>query len=355
MDPKKPEEFYLDKNVRACKQETADLVATEKEKGNKIQAYNPLVGALAEAYCEERKPIQIGKTDIGAEKDLKGLTFIYETDGHWRWESPTCRIEIWPRADIQDTELVLEELQPIQTELLARGITGPKLTFQIGIEQPDPKAPRLADAIADDRTIRFPTSGNNSRIVAVGAQKGAGISLKGVILHEIGHILTPLLSKEIRWMGRSLEKGIGQIAETLKEISPHYLGPQAKDVEKSFQILKKLEGEGKETVQIGGETWDLNLYRNHLIDHFTQELSAELIRARYLEPALQREKLPELEKSGWKEFDSFCQILDREVRFTLRKEEINTPLFPKKRREPTIRFWEPVQDLIENLGPNPAL
>jgi hypothetical protein len=288
MRPEEPEEFYLDKNVRACKEESAELVASERGSWNRIRAYNPMIGTLAEAHCEERTPAPIGKVDIGTEKELAGLTFTYETDGCWRWESPTCKIEILPRADIQDTEEVLQMLKPIQTELLARGITGSKITFQVGIEQPEAKNPRLADAIADERLVRLPTSSNNSRILAVGAQKGAHISLKGVILHEIGHILAPLLAKEIRWMGRSLEKGIGPIAKPLREISPHYLAPQGKEVGKNLQILKKLEGEGKETIRIGKETWDLHLYKNHLIDHFIQELSAEVIRARYLEPCLGR-------------------------------------------------------------------
>lgn len=335
---------YLDKAIRACPKDKAELVQEQDPTNSHIRAYNPMIGTLAELHCEERIPQPTGKgKTIGEEAQIQGLTFTYEKEGQWLWESHTCRIEILPDTDKPDAEILLKTLRPIQENILSRGIAGPKITFRIGNEQPLENEPRLADSNATERLVRFPTSSNKSRLIAVGASKAAGISLQGIILHEIGHILSPLLSKEIRMILVSLEENLSEITDQLQEISPHYLKDQAKRTLENFQTLKEIKEKGTQSIKVGGKSWHPENYKTHLIDHFTQELFAETVRALYLEPCLhQKEKT--LPKTRWEGFNNLCTILQREVRFTLRKEEINTPLFPQKRKTPTISLFEPIQD-----------
>lgn len=170
------------------------------------------------------------------------------------------------------------------------------------------------------------------------------ISLTGIILHEIGHILEPKLSKEKNRLGKSLEENPQAALRAFQMTSPHYLAKQAPRIFENFRVLQEAKRAGKETIQVNGEPYPLHVYKSSFSEKCEEELFAEMVKRFYLEPAMHR-RVPDAETTGWKEFDDLQNILLREARYTLRK-ETSKEVFPLSRRTPTIRLWESVQDMI---------
>lgn len=342
----------LDRNCRGCESDNAKLIESVAEgwetqpEWQHIRPYSPEVNELLEKNSRSRptQPIREGMY-IGDSQSIEDYAFHYTEKGWWEHEGTDCHISILPNADRTDIGFLLQTFREIHEKIVTRGITGGKISVEIGNGQPIRGTTRLADAIACDHLIRFPIANNGCHLAAVCAAQGANLSLQAIILHEIGHLLEPKLSKQIGWLSRTLEKNLIRCQDALKEISPHYLGKQAITVAAVLSELEKIEAAGQKSIVIAGQTWEPCDYRNHLIDHFTHELAAEMIRDFYLEPALAG-CLRTKTLSGWPEFDGLQTILRREARHTMDKTKVGVPVFPDTRRNPKPTICESIRDFM---------
>lgn len=349
MKDKTTEVHFLDKNSRLCFQKEAQLQGEVHALPNnaflqKIRAYNPDV-AEASKMEENSRPAQpIGRSDNPIKLGHK--TLQYSQEGMWINETATLLLEIHPDSDQKDTIELLKALKPIEEKILARGLAGGKLRIQIGTEQPEPEKPRLADSRADTHTIRAQTCSHSKRLISVCAWLGTQkqISLEGILLHEIGHILAPQLNSEKNRLGRSLERHIDEAVIATKKISPHFLGKQIEKIKENLSVIQDMEDKGKKTVKVDGIRWETFLYRSHLIQNFQEELFAEMLREFYLEPVLHGVK-KEKQKTGWPELEHLKTILTREAKYSLKTKGYQTEVFPQKRREPSL------QNLIGDILP----
>lgn len=344
----------LDENCRGCQTENAKLTESiwggqaeeTPSEAQHIRPYSPEIEELLEKNSRSRNAQPIGEGNFfGESLTIEGYEFHYNKFGTWKHEGVDCNITIRPNADRADTTSLLQKFRITHERILTRGIAGGKVSVEIGNGQPLKGITRLADAIGCDYLIRFPVTKNGNHLAAVCAEKGANISLQAVILHEIGHLLETKLTKEIGWLSRTLEKNLSRCQDALKEMSPHYLGKQAAKVATVLGDLDKMENEGRKSIVLEGVTWVPYQYRNHLIDTFTHELAAEMIRDFYLEPALAG-CLRTKTTCGWPEFDGLQIILRREARHTMGKSKVGTPVFPRDRRNPKQTLGETIRDFM---------
>lgn len=349
---------FLDRQARACGQEMAAFLETIhqgpgfSERTQKVAAYDPDVEKIASKEENARAVEEIGRGQCEGDTITLGpYALSYSKQGSWIHESNSCLIEILPTSDKQDTHTLLGSIKQVEDRILSRGIAGGKINFTIGSPQPLINETRLADAIASQTLCRLHACQKSNRIMAVCASVGSKntsepVSLRGIILHEIGHILEPKLSKEKNRIGKSLEENPEAALRAFQMISPHYLAKQAPKIFENLRVLQEAKRAGKETVQVNGEPFPLHIYKSTLSEKCEEELFAEMVKCFYLEPAMHR-SVPEPEMTGWKEFDDLQNILLREARYTLRK-ETSKEVFPLSRRTPTIRLWESVQDMLSH-------
>lgn len=346
-------QIFLNGTGRCCPEADAVIESTVTQRtmfdgvteSQTVQAYRPIMGTLAEVNSTSRIPDAIGKGKyLGDQKTLAGYSFYRGEIGAWEYETATCKIEIHPSADKEDVETWLQTFKEVESKIIDRGISGGKITFELGGDQYDPEKIVVGQAFASTKLVRFPTAANRQHLLAVCLENGTKgtiheVSLHGILLHEIGHILAPHLSKEIEFLKIALVGKLPQAAAALKIISPSYLG---KTVERKAELLRAAQLSPEITIK--GKAMDSETFTSVTVSHLGDEIWAEMVRHYYLEPALSG-TIPTHTPTGWKGFDEIASILQREARYNLRNKKGSCPLFPEKRRQASL-VPEFIQDML---------
>jgi hypothetical protein len=304
------------------------------------------------------KPIGIGIP--GQVMNIHGRKFEWTEENLWLSEHLTNSVTLHPTTDRTDTENVIRVLARIESNILARGLAGREpIHFHLGGNQHDPEKPKVASAV-DYRgkhihlfafatnTGGQETCGDQSHMQShmVAPQLvGLGCPLENMILHEIGHLIEPLLEFNIPRMERTFSKGILESRNLLEKISPKYLGKQYEGILEQVRVLNKALRDGRETILVGPKLEKVKTIHYHAewTSMVTREVTAECIREYYLKPCLTGQK-PTEEKTGWDELDEFIHRLCREARITMTKEPAE--LFPERRENRQPRLVETIQDCL---------
>jgi hypothetical protein len=304
----------------------------------------------------QQSPVQpVGRGTPGQVMDIHGRKFEWNTKAkHWFSDRLTNTVLLYPTADRSDTEKVIREIGRIESTILARGLAGREIIqFHIGGQQADPENPKVASAVdfagkhvhlysfGDNDSAK----GNPSHIVASKLVE-LGCPLENVILHEIGHLLEPLLEYNIPRMERTFSKGILECRSLLESISPQYLGKQYEGIIEQLRTLNMALRDGSETLLVGPKMEKVQTIHYHAdwIANATREITAECIREFYLKPCLSGLE-PIEEKTGWNELDELLHRLCREARITMKREP--TELFPERRKTRQPQLIETIQDMLQ--------
>jgi len=348
---------FLNKKIQRCDEKEAaftslstieNLRKLKPKRMNTIRCYGPEYEGIAEVSSKKTPASPLGKGAPNAKLSLHGYTFNWTEEALWRCDRKSCSILIHPHSDINDVQTVLKSLRPIETNVLSRGcVTRETINFHIGTPQWDPINKNVA-ASSDyiEKRVSLFTTDNNSHIFGARLQEAAKIPLTKIILHEIGHLLEPLLNDSIRELTHSFYEIPTSISKTLQEISPHYLGKNAEGIIENIRMLNRAKFEKKKTISVNGKTKNTDTYRRSWGDWIVQETFAEMLSHYYLEPCLTR-KLPPEPKSGWKALDDFAHRLLREAKLNFKKDSIDKPLFPEHRKQTRHSFIEKIQDFME--------
>ena len=338
------ERTYLDKNLRRCRQKNAVLLdlagQTKRTKGENLlpaweqslRGFGPEIGRAIKKNCKTLGPDPVG---VGAEKEqikIASYKFGWETDGFWRCRRQQCEIRIMPEASLEDTGLLLAKLKKIEGRILNRGrATWERPIIRIGTRQKDQE--RIAGAYAapsDGMHLFFFCADDNCRLMATRAEAACAIPLEKIILHEIGHLLEPLLKHKIEILQEGVFDHMGEIKPLLEKISPHYLGTQFEALLEGAEKIRLAALEQKETIRVNGVEKNREEYSGNQRRHIASELAAETLRHFYLEPCLTGKPVRP-EKTPWKNLNSFIGILCKEAEHSLKLPENDSLLFAQCR------------------------
>lgn len=355
---------WLNQNLHRCSQSDAVMLSAKEqiyrgtltpEQNESLRAYSPEIADAIEQSAENLTP-----DPISAPNDAIGNKLRFEIAGeeeihfHWQptkeateqniqiaagWESNGAgyRIRIYPGCDREDAKKAVAAIQKIGRGILHRGLaTGETIEFHIGCPQ-QPGQNNVATSVNFlGKRVGLPLTKNNCHIMAVRADN-LGIKLQTTLLHEIGHLFEDLLKTNLREIDRSLANQFHLAKSILQEISPHYLGQKAQDIDENLELLAAAIREKRKTITIGAETEGRKVgpekYLSEWTEWLAQEMFAELLRHYYLEPCM-TEILPTEEKSGWPELDRFIHRLRREAKINMDRTTAIEPLFAKKRQTP---------------------
>lgn len=344
----------LDKDYQACLPEGAAFLSesternrqeTKPERNQNVWFYNEVYGEIAEKSSQKEKPDPVGPGSPGQEKELEGFRFHWTEEARWVCERQNCRIVLPPETDTADAQLMLKAIAPIEEKILARSLIGREpIQFLLGAPQWDRE--RKALAAATDfmgKHVRFFWAENGSHLLGSRLEVAAQLPLKNLILHELAHLLEPLLEQNLREIEQTLTQIWPSAGKAFKEISPHYLFPQTQKIGECANALEQAIGKRREFVLVNGQKTRTLPHKIAWSHTAAQEILAEVVRFHYLEPCLTGNVPPE-NPCGWEALDNLAHRLQREAKISLQKEGSPKELFPRNRAEKQPGLVEKIQD-----------
>lgn len=347
--------MHLDENYQPCTEKSAafESVSTETnrstlkpERRSEIRFYGPHHLEEAETLSRNARVNPVGEGGPDSELNLSGWTFHWSHESRWESHHTTFSVIIPADTDKADALRALNCIRKVEQTILSRGLAGNEpIRFHLGGPQWDKKKPNVAGAVDyQGKHIHLFACENGSHMIAAKLDE-AGRPLENVILHELGHLLEPLLQGSIRELETTIRKELPTCRSMLKTISPHYLGEQIDAICSQLQTLNEIIQSGAKSILVGKEKekWDPEKYRAQWLYEITHEIAAEAIRHFYLLPCLHREPPVEI-ATGWKELDAFTHRLAREARITQSRKPAE--LFPMKRKNRHIPLLVTIQDQL---------
>lgn len=346
----------LDKDYRPCSAESAAFLSesternrqeTRPERNQNVWFYNEAYDEIAERSSREERANPIGPGAPNQEKELEGFQFHWTEEALWTCERQNCRIILPPETDTADAQLLLKAIAPIEATILARSLIGREpIQFLLGAPQWNREKKALAAATDFmGKHVRFFWAENRSHILGSRLEAAAHLPLKNLILHELAHLLEPLLEENLREVEQTLTKIWPDAGGALKKISPHYLFPQAEKIGECAKTLEQAIQENRGFVLVNGQKTRTLPHKTAWSHTTAQEILAEVVRFHYLGPCLTGH-IPPKEPSGWEALDNLVHRLQRETRITLQKEGSPQELFPRKRAGRQPMLVEKIQDWV---------
>jgi hypothetical protein len=348
---------FLDKSYLPCLPERAAFLSESTEKNREethpertqnIWFYSDVYNDMAEKSSRMSKANPIGHGKPEEELELRGYRFRWSPEATWQCERKDCQIILPPETDREDAELLLEALAPIEEKILSRGLIAKEpIKFQLGCPQWDPHRKALASAVDYlGKHVRIVWAENGCHLLGSQLQKAAKIPLKNLILHELAHLLEPLLVENLRELEQSIPKIWPEGEDALKVISPHYLLPQLKEIAHDAQQLEEAIRRNLEYVTVGGKKAKTLPHKAAWSNYVAKEVLAETIRFYYLQPCLTG-TVPKEGPKGWPALDGLIHRLQREAKITIKKNGRPQELFPRKRAQRKPGLVEVIEDWLE--------
>ncbi len=340
---------FLTGNGTLCEEEKAVLISKREKRGEfpkaqiqeHVRAYRIELLALMEAEAEKRPAVPI---PIQQTATVAGYPLTWNGK-NWEFETPAIRLKIEAQTDQQDLEKLLSVLHPIEEKILSRGIGKKKVEIEVGCLQWEDSKSTAAASLRDENLIWFPSSQTIGRLSSTCLETASQstpqpVSLQGIILHEIGHLLEPQFENELTGLRDNLATHLGNIQEFLETVSPHYLVHQTPQIQKNLLEITSLQNKRLETTKIKGITYDLEALKQNNSSKITQELFAECVKKFFLEPIMGFPPPPNL-KTTWPALNLLTSRLETERKKTISSEKTQSiqrsrpiPHFQKENMEP---------------------
>lgn len=317
---------YFNLQLRLCRKEEACF--TEKKESTKtVDIY--LSSLLENANnALEPNPIQMGE---GIYKETKTLpktkvTLTWNNAGFWEHKTSTRYIQILPNTAQKDVEEWIKAFSPIDKKILSRGIAG-KEPIIILVGNRFNLEHTVPGYCTPSREIGFPTAKDQKSLLGCALARSSQFQLQDLILHEIAHLLEPQFRNQLTTLSQSLiDNQTEKVENTLKKVSPHYLGAENQTKE-DLQTLQKMLEYKETTVQHLGRKRKIKDVINDISQSYAHEILAECIRHFYLSPIIHKNPVPPT-TSGWEALDTLTGFLTKEANRTPNKELLNTEPFP---------------------------
>jgi hypothetical protein len=234
-----------------------------------------------------------------------------------------------PDVSRSDAAALLKRLRKVEEKILNRGrATWERPIIRIGAKQKEHD--RIAGACAggaEGLHLFFFCAQDNCRLMATRAEAACGIRIEKTILHEIGHLLEPLLKDTIDILEEGIFDHLGELGGLLKKISPHYLGgTEFPLLVEETTTLRTGGGKNLEKITVNGVNKNREAHTKKRRAEITSEIAAELLRHFYLEPCLTGKAKPQ-RSTPWKAMNAFLAILAKEARRSLALQRNDQPLF----------------------------
>ena len=318
--PQNQKVSFLDKNLRRCAQDEAVLCDTTNPVPREnllpgweqsLKGFDPEIGEAIKKNCRNLPPDPVGPGEAGEKLRLGGYRFEWQPSGVWRARRQQCDIEIRPEASRSDTVQLLGKLKKVEARILNRGrATWERPLIRIGTGQKTHERVAGAySALGEGMHVFFYAAHDGCRFMATRAQEACGIKMEKTILHEVGHLLEPLLKERIETLEEGVFDHFAEIEPLLREISPRYLGGRSFLAlqEETLQV-KEAATKRLETILVGGKPRNRESYTRQRRKHITSEIVAEVLRHFYLEPCLTgRERKPI--QTPWKNLNGLMGLL----------------------------------------------
>lgn len=329
---------YLNNQLQRCRKEDA-ILCDEKAPichGNflpgweqSIKGFTPEVGAKIKKNCESLEPDPLNLGIRGEHINLGGYRFEWDEAGFWKSRRQQCEIRLVPDVSRSDATALLKRLRKVEEKILNRGrATWERPIIRIGAKQKEHD--RIAGAYAggaEGLHLFFFCAPDNCRLMATRAEAACGIRMEKIILHEIGHLLEPLLKDTIDILQEGIFDHLAELEGLLKKVSPYYLGGNEFPLlVEEAAALRTAARKNLENITVNGIEKNREAYTKKRRVEITSEIAAELLRHFYLEPCLTGKAKPP-ESTPWKNMNAFLAILIEEARKSLALQKKDQPLF----------------------------
>lgn len=358
---------YLDSRTRRCRRKDGVFTSTASSTGptGKETAHQSLVAysgkhLAAGRVAEMERPCQ--PISWGAEGETRSIEGYpaYWAGNRWEVKTATYTIEIKPETDLEDLKAWLIAFNPIQDKIIGRGLGTRPIILTVGEHPWENDEGTIARATNRNKTgnpdeIWFFTSGNSSRLLGATIEAGTkgkewAVSLKGMILHEIGHTIENLLVAARAEIEAGILDNMERAGVVANAASPHYLGEDWGTAIEDTLVLEKAKRANQNVifVQAGTErTISPEQYERWKKQQWTSEIFAEVIREYYLEPTLEG-KPKHAPQTGWDKLDELTEFLRKEVEESLRAER--TKRAPMGVTPPALSKNSPKETLADGVS-----
>lgn len=357
--------IWLDKELSRCMQKDA-VLASDRESNHRgglnaerrefLRGFSPRINELCETSATglTADPLPTG---IPADTlSIGGYNFIWQDSPEpspdhyndipdeeklkeqpgWEYSGKGCTIQLRPGCDKNDAAIILEAICKVEKNILGRKIIADgRIRIRIGCPQREGRKDIARTCDYGGKHIEFVVTDNGSHLMAARARDAAGIAVEKTMLHELGHLLEPLLQTDRENLYETCATEFHKGIEAIRQISPHYLGQDTENIRKNLEVLEEARKSGK-MINDGTGAVTPESYKRSWGKWLIDELFAETIRFHYLEPCLSGE-IPKLNQrnTGWKDLDLFIRRLHTEAEINLGKTTIKAPRFPVPPNQPS--------------------